>query len=102
MSTPAVVLGEFPKSKAAKSVPQRLDWSMLAGIAIVVVAVVAGIMTTGVRLSYFFQPTGALIVLGGTLGVTFVTTPHRALIDSARRAIGLARATPVSRGSPHR
>jgi chemotaxis protein MotA len=70
---------------------------MLAGIAIVVVAVTAGIMTTGVRLSYFFQPTGALIVLGGTLGVTFVTTPYRALIDSARRAMGLVRATPISR-----
>ncbi|MGD1093903.1 MAG: hypothetical protein ABSB35_18190 [Bryobacteraceae bacterium] len=42
-------------------------------------AVIAGMMTTGVRLNYFFQPTGALIVLAGTFGVTFVTrreSPH--------------------------
>jgi chemotaxis protein MotA len=70
---------------------------MLAGIAIVFVAVIAGIMSTGVRLSYFFQPTGALIVLGGTFGVTFVTTPRRALGHSLRRVIGLLRTTTVQR-----
>jgi chemotaxis protein MotA len=58
---------------------------MLAGIAIAVVATVAGIASTGVSPTYFFQPTGALIVIGGTLGVTFITTPRAALLHSLRR-----------------
>src|SRR2546430_9738110 len=58
---------------------------MLAGIAIAVVATIAGIASTGVSPTYFFQPTGALIVIGGTLGVTFITTPRVALLHSLRR-----------------
>jgi len=57
---------------------------MLAGIAIAIAAMVAGITATGIRISYFLQPTGVLIVLGGTLGVTFITTPSQALRNSAR------------------
>jgi chemotaxis protein MotA len=97
LSTSAVLLTEMPTHEPGKPGVSRLDLSMLAGIAIVVLAVFAGIMLTGVRLSYFLQPTGGLIVLGGTLGVTFVTTPRRALVHSARRAMGLIRATAVSR-----
>jgi flagellar motor component MotA len=62
---------------------------MLAGAAIAVVATVAGIATTGVSLAYFFQPTGVLIVVGGTLGVTLVATPRTALAHSARRVMDL-------------
>lgn len=69
---------------------RRIDLFMLAGIVVAIVAVIAGIAATGIRLSYFLQPTGVLIVLGGTLGVTLVTTPRRALQNSARRVIGLA------------
>ena len=58
---------------------------MLAGIAIAIAATVAGIASTGVSPGYFFQPTGALIVIGGTLGVTFITTPRVALLHSLRR-----------------
>jgi chemotaxis protein MotA len=47
-----------------------------------------GIATTGVSLAYFFQPTGVLILVGGTLGVTLVTTPT-ALVYSVRRVIDL-------------
>jgi chemotaxis protein MotA len=68
---------------------RRLDRSMLAGVAIALGAAVAGIAVTGVRLTYFFQPAGALIVLGGTLGVMFITTPIQALIHSMRRVAGL-------------
>ncbi|MGD1093909.1 MAG: MotA/TolQ/ExbB proton channel family protein [Bryobacteraceae bacterium] len=97
MSTPAIALTEAPKSNPVKPSVRRLDWSMLIGIAIVLVAVIAGIMSTGVRLNYFFQPTGALIVLGGTFGVTFVTTPRRALVHSLRRVFGLTRTINVRR-----
>lgn len=58
---------------------------MLAGIAIAILATAAGIASTGVSPTYFFQPTGALIVIGGTLGVTFITTPRVALLHSLRR-----------------
>jgi chemotaxis protein MotA len=59
---------------------------MLAGIAIAAAALLAGVAASGVRLVYFFQPTGALVVAGGTLGAIFVTTPRAALIQAFRRA----------------
>lgn len=93
MSTSAAVL----KKDGLNSIPgpiavtpvRRLDVSMLAGVVIALGAAVAGIAVTGVKLTYFFQPTGALIVLGGTLGVMFITTPLPALIHSMRRVAGL-------------
>jgi chemotaxis protein MotA len=57
---------------------------MLAGVAVAIAATVAGIAATGVRIGYFFQPTGLLIVLGGTLGVILITTPANSLACSAR------------------
>jgi len=70
---------------------------MLAGIAIAVIAMVAGIAATGVNLIYFFQPTGVLIVLGGTLGVMFITTPRAALGHSVRRVMELFTTVRVDR-----
>jgi chemotaxis protein MotA len=74
-----------------------LDWWMLAGVAIAVTATIAGITLTHAKLAYFFQPTGALIVLGGTLGVTLMTAPRLSLLRSARRVAGLFRPRTVSR-----
>ena len=62
---------------------------MLLGIAIVITAAIAGIAATNVSLRYFLQPTGALIVLGGTLGIAFVTTPGTSLLHSAKRVTEL-------------
>ncbi len=62
---------------------------MLVGILIAVTATVAGVAATGVKLAYFVQPTGALIVLGGTFGVMFITTPLASLLHSIRRVAGL-------------
>ncbi len=64
---------------------------MLAGIAIAVASVLTGIAYTGVNLRYFLQPAGALIVLGGTFGVTIMATPHRALFDALRRLAKMLR-----------
>jgi chemotaxis protein MotA len=72
---------------------------MLAGIAIVLAAVIAGVALTGVHLTYFLQPTGALIVLGGTLGVTFIATPRTALVHSLRRVAELVRTPRVDRAN---
>jgi chemotaxis protein MotA len=77
--------------RPAASRRSRIDFFMLAGIAVALAATVAGIAATGVKLSYFLQPTGALIVLGGTLGITIITTPRLSLVNSARRVASLIR-----------
>jgi chemotaxis protein MotA len=61
-----------------------VDLGLVLGLAIAAAAIVAGVGTTGISLGYFFQPTGALIVLGGTLGVTLISSPRTALL----RALG--------------
>ena len=89
MSTSPALIREVPETSQAPSAqlerPRKVDFGMLAGIAIAVIATVAGIASTGVSLRYFLQPTGALIVLGGTLGVTVITTPHAGLLSASRR-----------------
>src|ERR1700681_3260401 len=74
----------------------RLDGWVLAGIVIALTATIAGIASTGVNLRYFLQPTAAWIVLGGTLGVTLVTTPRNSLRHAVRRVLSLLRQRPVN------
>jgi chemotaxis protein MotA len=69
----------------------RLDISMMIGLAIASAAVVGGIAQTGVSLSYFLQPTGFLIVIVGTVGITVVTTPRAGLERAAGRVMDLLR-----------
>lgn len=76
---------------------RHLDLSLLAGIAIAIGAIIVGISCTGVGLAYFLQPTGAAIVLGGTLGVILITTPGHSLLHSLRRVIDLIAAPNVNR-----
>jgi chemotaxis protein MotA len=84
LSTSAAVLKQVPETqKPARS--RQLDLSMFTGVAIAVAAAVAGIAATGVRLGYFLQPAGVLIVLGGTSGVIILSTPRDGLVNSARR-----------------
>jgi chemotaxis protein MotA len=78
---------------AAKS----LDLWMLAGIVVAIAGTIAGIKSTGVDLAYFFQPTGALIVLAGTLGITLVGTPRTSLRHCAHRVMGMLRSETVDR-----
>jgi chemotaxis protein MotA len=81
----------------SQSKSPSLDIWMLTGIAIALAATVAGIRSTGVSLVYFLQPTGALIVLGGTWGITLITTPRNSLLHCARRITELFRPENVSR-----
>lgn len=103
MSTSQVYLNALPEAKPVTTEEpapaRRLDRWMLAGIAIAVIATITGIAATGVRLTYFFQPTGVLIVVGGTLGVMILTTPRAALGHSAKRVAELFLTTPVDRES---
>jgi chemotaxis protein MotA len=82
-------------SEPARRTP--LDGWILAGIAVAVVTTIAGIASTGVDLRYFLQPTAAWIVLGGTLGVTLVTTPRHSLRNAVSRVLGLIRQPAMNR-----
>jgi chemotaxis protein MotA len=99
VSTSPALLTELPRRDSLDDPgrPRRFDLWMLAGVAIALVATVVGIAATGVSLGYFLQPTGALIVLGGTIGVMFITTPREALQHSARRVMDLFWTSPVSK-----
>jgi chemotaxis protein MotA len=74
-----------------------LDVWMLAGVLIAIAGTIAGIKSTGVNLTYFFQPAGALIVVGGTLGIALITTPQSSLRHSARRVMGILRSETTNR-----
>ncbi len=91
------------KTEAAPARPNqayraaRPDFGMLAGAAIACCAMIVGVISTGIDPRYFLHPTGVVIVLGGTLGVTLVTTPLSALLNSLRRCWALLVSRPVSR-----
>jgi len=92
MSTPAAAMEntqEFRRRPPARVRQGGPDFGMLIGIAIASIALVAGIAVTGVSAHYFFQPTGVLIVVGGTLGVMLITTPPLALLRALRRTVNL-------------
>jgi chemotaxis protein MotA len=91
-----------PPGESNKSEPQpfqspSLDVWMIAGVVIAIAGTIAGIKSSGVNLVYFFQPAGALIVLGGTLGIALITTPHSALRHCAHRVRGILRSETVNR-----
>jgi chemotaxis protein MotA len=97
MSTSTAVIGESRQSwrrPAARVRRGDLDSGILMGIAIAAIALIAGIAVTGVSARYFFQPTGLLIVVGGTAGVMLITTPRTALIFALRRTLSLFTSAP--------
>jgi chemotaxis protein MotA len=70
---------------------KSLDVWMLAGVVIAIAGTIAGIKSTGLNLVYFFQPAGALIVLGGTFGVALIATPRHSFRHSVQRVMGILR-----------
>ena len=86
-----------PSAALEPAVTRSLDVWMLAGLVIAFAGTVAGIKATGVNLTYFFQPAGALIVLGGTFGIALVTTPRNSLRHSIQRVRGLLRSETPNR-----
>ena len=110
LSASAVAPLPRPKARASsthiQSVPAhaanplnsaRIDRGLVLGIVLAFGATIAGISATAIGLSYFLQPAGALIVLGGTVGVILITTPVHALLDSARRVKELFSARQIDR-----
>jgi len=93
----AVEASERPRAPAHPAGAPQVDTGLVVGLAIAVGAMMAGVVSTGIGLGYFFQPAGALIVIGGTFGVTLISTPRMALMRALRRVAGLLRpAPPVS------
>jgi chemotaxis protein MotA len=91
VSSPAVALQPIKALDPAAPLPRKLDLWMIAGIVVAIGAVLAGIASAGIHIAFFFQPTGVLIVLGGTIGVTLITTPRQALYRAIRGALSLLR-----------
>jgi chemotaxis protein MotA len=97
VSAPAPALREISFTEPARPARRKIDLWLAAGIVIAVGAVLAGIASAGIRIENFLQPAGMLIVLGGTVGVTFITTPRLAIYCAARRAISVASASMENR-----
>src|ERR1700733_6812184 len=77
--------------------PRRIDLVFVLGLVVALGAIIAGVAAAGISVTYFLQPAGALIVIGGTLGVMLVTTPRASLIHSFRRVIDLISSEEVNR-----
>src|SRR5208283_5642210 len=88
LSTSAVAPAMRPKVRASSTPIQsvtppsvrpghitQIDRGLVLGIVLAFGTTIAGISATAIGLSYFLQPAGALIVLGGTIGVILITTP---------------------------
>lgn len=80
-SSPETGARTEPASHDARR-PSRDRWLWL-GLLVACAALIAGVAATGVSLRYFLQPTGILVVLGGTVGVTLISAPREAI----RRAV---------------
>lgn len=85
-------IGLVPTNQPTRERPndRRTDHWMLSGLLIGALAVVAGIAMSGAGLRYFLQPSSALIVLGGTIGITLVTSPSDSLRMVSKRIAQLA------------
>jgi chemotaxis protein MotA len=102
LATPQAALSRQPTTREPAHRPQRpgrLDLAFLAGVVIALGAIVIGICAAHVGFTYFLQPTGAVIVLGGTLGVILITTPKHLLLQSAQRITELFTVDEVDRGA---
>ena len=97
MSLPSTASTDLTHRVGETTTQTPPDRWILAGIAIALTTVIAGIASTGVSLRYFLQPTAAWIVLGGTLGVTLITTPRNSLLHAVRRVFGLLRQPATNR-----
>ena len=76
---------------------RRVDLVFVLGLVVALGAIIAGVAAAGISVTYFFQPAGVLIVVGGTLGVMLVTTPKRSLVHSLRRVKDLVSCQEVNR-----
>ncbi len=78
--------------------PRRhIDLVFVLGLVVALGAIIAGVAAAGISITYFLQPAGALIVIGGTLGVMLITTPKDSLVHSFRHVLDLISSEEVNR-----
>ena len=100
MATPQAALTEEVRAYTAQDRARsrrRIDLFFVLGLAVALGAIMAGVAAAGISVTYFFQPAGALIVIGGTLGVMLVTTPKASLVHSYGRVMDLVSSEDVDR-----
>jgi chemotaxis protein MotA len=100
LATPQAALTEEVRAFTSKDPTrprQRIDLVFVLGLAVALGTILGGVAAAGISITYFFQPAGALIVIGGTLGVMLVTTPKDSLVHSFRRVVSLISSEDVSR-----
>jgi chemotaxis protein MotA len=100
LATPQAALTEEVRASTAQDHARprrRIDLLFVLGLVVALGAIMAGVAAAGISITYFFQPAGALIVIGGTLGVMLVTTPKASLVHSFRRVVDLASSEEVNR-----
>ena len=100
MATPQAALTEEVRAytEQDRARPRRrIDLFFVLGLAVALGAIMAGVAAAGISFTYFFQPAGALIVIGGTLGVMLVTTPKASLVHSFGRVMDLVSSEDVDR-----
>lgn len=59
-----------------------MDFATLIGLLLGFGAIVGGAVLEGLHLNALFQPTAALIVLGGTFGAAFVSFPMATVLQA--------------------
>ncbi|HUA64066.1 MAG TPA: flagellar motor protein [Verrucomicrobiae bacterium] len=82
----------------AKKPGVKVDFASFAGLAVALGGILGGMMVDGGKPLELMQVAASLVVLGGTLGATMVTTPLAILIRAAKRfpSVFLDRAQPIS------
>lgn len=68
---------------------ERRDYSILLGLLVGLSAIAGCAMLEGIRLRFLWQPTAALIVLGGTLGAVIIKRGMHGIAQAARAAYQL-------------
>jgi chemotaxis protein MotA len=100
LATTQAALNEEVRAYTAQDRPRPrrgIDMHFVLGLAVALGAIMAGVSAAGISITYFLQPAGALIVIGGTLGVMLVTTPKASLVHSFRRVMDLISSEEVNR-----
>lgn len=71
--------------KPPRRIEKRADISALVGICLAAGGILSGLILEGGRIADLAQLTGALIVMGGTLGAVLLTTPLSMVRSSVKR-----------------
>jgi chemotaxis protein MotA len=85
----AVNSADIEAGKVAKRPGAKPDIATLAGLLLAFGGILGGLVLEGGKLAQILQPTAAMIVLGGTIGATMVTTPLSVFLGAARRLMSV-------------